>query len=136
MSESSRPRVAHLATILSVALLGACATQSSQLAYLEPRQSSLSTDPNLHPLRIEYVDGRSVTRERVGVEPGTRILRAVSLQPSRFRQPPRQDVALTVEACKTYELAARHSSAQSPAWELEIIRIRDEGYCDDAASGD
>ena len=111
------------------ALLAGCATGGQPYSYLQPKSSFIATQDNLWPVRVEYIDGRSPLGGRVQVEPGLLKFRAVSLQPDGFTDPKRKDLTLNVEPCKTYELAAQHSSRYNPDWELKIVKIRDEVGC-------
>ncbi|MBR9814208.1 hypothetical protein GYB61_10185 [bacterium] len=114
---------------LTLTGLLACATADKPYSYLEPKSSFISTTKDLWPVRVEFVDGSSETGRRVQVEPGTRQIRAVSLQQDGFATPRRKDLTLDIEPCKTYELAAQHSSRYNPDWELKIVKVRDEVGC-------
>lgn len=112
---------------LSLALTG-CASSDRPYSYLQPK-SGISSAANLWPVRVESVEGRSTLNTRIQIEPGLRKIRAVSLQQDGFTDPKRKDLTLNVEPCKTYELAAQHSSRYNPDWELKIFRVRDEVGC-------
>lgn len=122
---------ARAALVISIAtlLIAGCATTGDKpYSYLQPK-SGISTQANLWPVRIEFIEGRSTLSNRVQVAPGLRSFRAVSLQQDGFTDPRRKDLTLDVEPCKTYELAAQHSSRYNPDWELKIFKIRDEVSC-------
>lgn len=106
-----------------------CATPSQPYAYIEPKNSTISTDPNLWPLRVEVINGRSTASTRIQVPPGEHSIRAVSLQQDGFVSPKVKDLTIFVEPCKTYELGARHSSRMNPDWTLEIVKVEDEVAC-------
>lgn len=109
-------------------LAGCASTGDKPYSYLQPK-SGISTEANLWPVRVEFIEGRSTLSSRIQVEPGLREFRAVSLQQDGFTDPKRKDLTLDVEPCKTYELAAKHSSRYNPDWELKIFKIRDEVSC-------
>lgn len=129
------PRPARALVTLGVLLtaavggLSACATPDEPYAYLQPRSSSASTNPNLWPLRIDFVDGERTTSNRVQVAPGTRKIRGISLQGDGLMTPRYKTVELEVEPCKTYELGAEHSSRMNPEWELRVVKVREERQC-------
>lgn len=118
----------QVSAVVAAAVLAGCVSNDKPYSYLQPK-SSISTEANLWPVRVEFVDGTSTLNSRVQVEPGLRKFRAVSLQQDGFNNPKRKDLTLEVEPCKTYELAAKHTSRYNPDWELRIVKVRDEVGC-------